>query len=91
MTWLTLTAVYFIVWWLCLFVVLPFGVRTQDEEGSTILGTVGSAPARPMLLRKALITSLLAAVVVGLLWVANQQFGLNLMAVGDMFPGGNVR
>ena len=22
-------AIYFIVWWICLFVVLPFGVRTR--------------------------------------------------------------
>lgn len=38
-------AIYFIIWWVTLFAVLPFGVRTQDEEGETVLGTVGSAPS----------------------------------------------
>lgn len=36
-------AVYFVIWWVTLFAVLPFGVKTQDEEGETLLGTVGSA------------------------------------------------
>ena len=37
-------AIYFIIWWLVLFTVLPFGVRTQSEEGSVTPGSVGSAP-----------------------------------------------
>ena len=85
MTWLTFGAIYLVVWWLCLFVVLPFGVRTQDEEGTTILGTTASAPARPMLVRKALITTVLAAIVVGAIWVANDQFGLDLEALSRLF------
>ncbi|MHA1559462.1 MAG: DUF1467 family protein, partial [Alphaproteobacteria bacterium] len=35
MSWLTVAAIYFVLWWICLFVVLPFGVRTQDEEHNT--------------------------------------------------------
>ena len=61
---LTIVAIYVVVWWICIFVVLPIGVRTQDEEEDTILGTVGSAPARPMLGRKAIAATVLAAVVV---------------------------
>ncbi len=85
MTWITLAAIYFVVWWLCLFVVLPFGVRTQDDEGETVPGTVESAPARPMLVRKALATSLLAAVVVGAVWVAHDRFGIDLESLSRMF------
>lgn len=85
MNWLTVAAVYFIVWWLCLFIVLPIGVRTQDEEDETILGTVGSAPARPMLVRKALAASVLAAVVVGLLWLAVDLFDISLEGVSEAF------
>ena len=44
-------AVYFFIWWITLFLVLPFGVRTQQEEGSVVPGTPESAPARPRLLR----------------------------------------
>ena len=26
-------AIFFVVWWIVLFAVLPFGMRTQEEEG----------------------------------------------------------
>jgi predicted secreted protein len=61
-------AVYFVVWWTILFAVLPWGVRTQEEEGEIVLGTERSAPARPMLIRKALVTSIVAAILVGGTW-----------------------
>jgi predicted secreted protein len=57
------TAVYFFIWWITLFLVLPFGVRTQQEEGSVVPGTPESAPARPRLLRIALINTALATAV----------------------------
>ncbi len=42
---LSVFAVYFIVWWTVLFIVLPIGLRTQDDEGDVALGTVASAPS----------------------------------------------
>jgi predicted secreted protein len=56
-------AVYIFIWWITLFLVLPFGVRTQQEEGSVVPGTAESAPARPRLLRIALINTALATAV----------------------------
>ncbi len=41
----TFLAIYFVVWWLCLFLVLPFGVRNQVDEGTRIQGTEPGAPA----------------------------------------------
>ena len=52
----SIIAVYFVVWWIVLFAVLPWGMRTQEEEGEVVLGTDRSAPANPRLLRKAIIT-----------------------------------
>lgn len=85
MSWVTLVAIYFVVWWVCLFVVLPFGVRTQAEEGDTILGTTESAPFRPMLVRKALITTALAGVIVGAIWVAHDRYGIDLDYLSSLF------
>lgn len=85
MSWLTIAAIYFVLWWICLFVVLPIGVRTQDEEGDTTLGTVGSAPARPMLVRKALAATVLAAVLLGILWFLVDRFDLTLDGVSRVF------
>ena len=50
-------AIYFVVWWTILFAVLPFGVRTQEEEGEVVLGSERSAPHRPMLIRNAVATN----------------------------------
>ena len=57
-------AVYFTIWWVVLFAVLPFGVKSQHEAGVTDLpaGADAGAPVAPMLLRKALWTTIISAV-----------------------------
>jgi len=59
-------AVYFIIWWVVLFAVLPWGVRSQHEDGATAPGTDPGAPAIPMLARKLIWTTLVASVVFAL-------------------------
>lgn len=44
MSWTTIAAIYFIIWWLVLFVVLPWGVRSQHEHGEITPGTDPGAP-----------------------------------------------
>jgi predicted secreted protein len=57
-------AVYFIIWWAVLFAVLPIGVRNAHEAGAEIPpGTDAGAPVNPNLLRKALLTTVIAAIV----------------------------
>jgi predicted secreted protein len=57
-------AVYFIIWWAVLFTVLPIGVRSAHEEGEEIPpGTDAGAPVNPNLLKKALLTTVIAAFV----------------------------
>lgn len=63
-------AIYFVIWWIILFAILPIGVVTQEEGGEVIPGTESSAPQRPQLLKKALITTLVAAVIfAGVYWL----------------------
>jgi predicted secreted protein len=62
-------ALYFLIWWVVLFAVLPLGVRTQGEEGNIVPGTPESAPAKPRLVRVAIITSIVAGIVFAGLWV----------------------
>ena len=52
--------VYLITWWVILFMVLPLGVRTPDVPEA---GHAPSAPARPRIRRKLLLTTIIAAVV----------------------------
>ena len=82
---LTLVAIYFIVWWLVLFAVLPWGLRTQEEEGEVVLGTTASAPARPRIVRTLFVTTIVAAIVVGAFWAAVDYFGLSVWTIADWF------
>jgi predicted secreted protein len=71
----SILAIYFLVWVLSAFVLLPFGIRTHDEEGvAKIPGQAESAPANFRPGRLALKASLVAAVVTGF-FVANYSYG----------------
>lgn len=61
-------ALYFVLWWTVLFAVLPWGMRTQGEEGEVVPGTSSSAPAKPKLLRLFLINTAVASVVFAVVW-----------------------
>ncbi len=63
-------AIYFLVWWIVLFAVLPFGIRSQHEQGTVEEGTDPGAPLAPQLFKKALITTVVSAVIFGAgVWV----------------------
>jgi predicted secreted protein len=59
----TALAIYFIIWWVVLFAVLPWGVRSQHEHGAFSPGTDPGAPAIPNLKRKLAWTTIIAALV----------------------------
>ncbi len=64
----SIIAVYFVTWWLCLFLVLPFGIRSHAEQGEGVEpGNEPGAPWRANIGKKILITTLLSLVVVVLL------------------------
>lgn len=77
-------AVYFIIWWLTLFLVLPFGVRSQAETGDVIPGTPAGAPARPRMLRTLLVTTFVAGLFFGLTYAVLEVPALRAM-VSSMF------
>jgi predicted secreted protein len=59
----TAIAIFFLIWWVVLFAVLPWGVRSQHEHGEVIPGTDPGAPAIPHLRRKLLWTTAVSIVV----------------------------
>lgn len=63
-------ALYFIIWWVTLFAVLPWGVRTQGEAGEIVPGTIESAPVKPRLLKVFLATTVVAAIIFLGVWYA---------------------
>ena len=70
MTKTTAAAMFFLIWWVVLFAVLPWGVRSQRESGEVAPGTDPGAPAVPKLGRKLIWTTVVAGVVFVAFYVA---------------------
>ena len=58
----TAIAIYFLIWWITLFAVLPWGVRPQ-AEGELAPGSDPGAPAIPALGKKLVWTTIVASVI----------------------------
>ena len=59
-------AIYFVLWWIVLFAVLPWGIRSQEESGAVVPGTDPGAPTLPMLWRKLVWTTVASGVIFAL-------------------------
>ena len=64
----TVIAIYFIIWWVVLFAVLPWGVHSQQESGDVVPGTDPGAPASHRIGMKLIWTTVVASVVFGILY-----------------------
>ncbi len=70
MNWTSALAIYTLFWTMCLFIVLPFGVRTAEEAGAERLpGHADSAPHGFSLGRTALRTTMVSAILFGLYYL----------------------
>ncbi len=75
MKWTSILAIYLLFLTLSFFLVLPFGVRTPEEEGTrAAAGHAESAPHRFSFGKVALRASILGAILTGL-YVANYIYG----------------
>lgn len=79
-------AVYFVIWWITLFAVLPFGLRTQAEDEHVILGTVESAPTKFRAWRVVLATTLVSALIYGAWYIASRYLGLSIDSIPQIVP-----
>jgi predicted secreted protein len=68
-------AIYFTIWWTVLFAVLPLRIRSQHETGEITPGTDPGAPIAPGLLGKAVVTTLISAVLFAGLFIFMTYFG----------------
>ncbi|WP_185982946.1 DUF1467 family protein [Aureimonas mangrovi] len=84
---ITALAIYFVIWWTVLFVVLPFGVRSQVEDGDVVPGSADGAPTRPHLRLRLLATTALATFVFAVYYVATQVFAIGPDSFPHIIPG----
>ena len=63
-------AIYFVVWWIGMFAILPFFARPQAEEGdgTVVPGTDESAPARFPLIKFVIINTIFASLLFAALY-----------------------
>lgn len=67
-------ATYFVLWWITLFAILPFGVKSQRESGGEIEpGTDPGAPTVHVMWRKVLWTTLVTTIIYGIVYFAYAQ------------------
>lgn len=85
MTFFSAFAVYFVIWWVTLFAVLPFGLRTQDEEGDIVPGTTESAPSHFRPLRVIFSTSVVAAIIFAVWWFIAVYKGFGFEDFSNLF------
>ena len=69
----TAFAIYFVIWWITLFLALPFGVRSQHEDGGGAPGTDPGAPVSSGMGRKLIWTTVISAIL----------FALSLLAYNE--------
>ena len=75
MKWTSILAIYFLIFVASTFILLPFGVKTDEEVGNPLVpGQAESAPHRFLLGRHLLLAALVAAVLFAL-YYANWTFG----------------
>ncbi|MEO9338004.1 DUF1467 family protein [Mesorhizobium sp. SB112] len=78
MTVISLIALSFVVWWIVLFAALPFGLRTQEENGEVVPGTVASAPGRPHMGKALIRTTIVTIIIMALFYGVTRGLGLTI-------------
>jgi predicted secreted protein len=74
----TALAIYFVIWWIVLFAVLPWGVHSQHESGEVAPGTDPGAPVLPHLRRKLVWTTIVASLVFAAWYLAYAYHLINV-------------
>lgn len=79
----TAIAIYFLIWWIVLFAVLPWGVRAQGDSGAP--GTDPGAPVFPHLKAKLVWTTAVATVMFAILWFVYTRQLVTLDGLAQFF------
>ena len=82
----TAIAIYFVVWWIVLFAVLPFGMRAQEDDKVVVAGTPASAPTRSHFGKAAFRTTIVSAVLFGSFYFIFHTLGYTFEDLPRMAP-----
>ena len=82
----TAIAIYFVVWWVVLFAVLPFGMRAQEDDNSVVAGTPASAPTRSHFGVAAFRTTIVSGILFGIFYFVFVTLGYTFADLPLMVP-----
>jgi predicted secreted protein len=82
----TAVAIFFLIWWIVLFAVLPWGVRSHHEAGVDVVpGTDPGAPTIPALGRKLIWTTAVSVVIFAACYVVYVNHLVTLQGLAAPF------
>ena len=84
----TMVAIYFLVWWVTLFAVLPWGIQSQQESGDYAAGTDPGAPAMARMARKLVWTTVVATAIFALFYIV---YAFKLISIDALMTFFNPR
>lgn len=80
-------AIFIVLWWVVLFTVLPYGLKTQDEDADVTLGTVPSAPRNIRHVVMAMVwTTVISVVVFAAFLAVTTYFDVGLDDIPKIVP-----
>jgi predicted secreted protein len=87
MKWTSVLAIYLLIWWLVVFAVMPFGIRTHREMGEDLVpGQVHSAPGNFRPVRIALWTTAISTALMALFYLNFVHGWITPHSFGWLFP-----
>lgn len=82
----TALAIYFVVWWIVLFAMLPIGMRAQEEDNAVVAGTSASAPTRSHFGKAAWRTTIVSGVLFGIFYFVFVTLGYSFADLPVLVP-----
>ncbi len=86
MSFFTGFAIYFVIWWVTLFIVLPYGNRSQAEDGVIAEGTDPGAPTQSRILQKLFWNTVVAGIVFAIYWSGSVYVGFEFADIPRIIP-----
>ena len=81
----TALAIFFLIWWVVLFAVLPWGIKSQHEGDDIAPGTDPGAPAKARIGRKLVWTTVVAAAIYTVCIVAYAEHWVTVEGLTSLF------
>lgn len=74
---------YFLIWWIVLFIMLPIGIKPAEDD---LAGSMPGAPSNPNLFKKALWTTLFSFVVWAVVYIFIQSDLISFREMAAQIP-----